>query len=112
MIGAVDPISDATLTASMIPVPTVSPIKLEEWKNDSEIVLSRIPQRKPKISPFKNPTHISLSTTFFMLSDWISPVANPLTIIVAPWIPIFPARPRTKGIKKITVAYSIKVSLK
>ena len=74
----------AISTARMIPTPTVKPMMGEDGRTGFERIAIIPPQSIPKINPFKIPTHISLRTIVFRLSDWISPFANPLTITVAP----------------------------
>ncbi len=74
----------AVATAKMIPRPTVTPNAEEVFNSVSAKNTIAAPQIVPKIIPLASPTYISLLRTLFKLSLWISPVARPRTITVAP----------------------------
>ena len=105
--GVKEPIRVATATARMIPKPTVMPKAGELCSRVSARNTMVAPQTVPKMMPLSSPTLTSLLRTRVRLSLWISPVASPRTMTVAPWIPTFPARPSTKGIKKMTAVNSL-----
>ena len=58
-IGVIDPTSEATDTARIIPEPTTSPSKGSVFNKTSADRLISEPHRIQKIVPFKTPTSIS-----------------------------------------------------
>ena len=69
IIGVKEPTNDATETANTIPVPTTNPINGSVFKNTSAVRLIIMPQRTPKITPFKAQTSISFLTMCEILSS-------------------------------------------
>lgn len=82
--GVNEPIKVAVATANMIPKPTVTPNAGEVFSRGSARNVMNTPQIVPKIMPLESPTFISLFRTLLKLSLWISPVARPRTMTVAP----------------------------
>lgn len=82
--GVKEPIRVAVATAKMIPSPTVMPKAGEVFNRDFAKNTMVAPQMVPKIIPLNSPTLTSLLRTRFKLSLWISPVASPRTMTVAP----------------------------
>ena len=69
IMGVREPTNEATETANTIPVPTTRPIKGSVFNTVSAARLIIMPQRTPKIIPFRVPTSISFLTIYEILSS-------------------------------------------